>query len=68
LFGEPTETKYATPPLARRAGFFYKIEKMIKKGHPLTTINLRTAVDPVSSPFFSMLALGWVGLAHSPDG
>jgi hypothetical protein len=32
------------------------------------SMNLRTAVDPVSSPFFSMLALGWVGLAHSPDG
>ena len=29
---------------------------------------LRTAVDPVSSPFSSMLALGWVGLAYSPDG
>jgi hypothetical protein len=31
-------------------------------------MNLKTAVAPVSSPFSSMLALGWVGLAYSPDG
>ena len=34
----------------------------------MEAFTLKTAVDPVSSPFFSMLALGWVGLAYSPDG